>query len=122
PLSPFVAAVLHSLRSAFSPAGPAPPPLHALSLHAALPISPAHRCPHDRAVEITRESIAAGLRRARYITTERVETVLFLALTLERSEEHTSEIQSLRDLVGRLLLEKKKAASTIPMDARRRTG
>ena len=35
-------------------------------------------------MEMTRELVAEGLRRARYITTERVETVLFLALTLEK--------------------------------------
>jgi MoxR-like ATPase len=33
---------------------------------------------------MTRDEVAAGLRRSRYITTERVETVLFLALTLEK--------------------------------------
>jgi len=36
------------------------------------------------AVEITRDTVCDGLRRARYITTEAVETVLFLALTLEK--------------------------------------
>jgi MoxR-like ATPase len=35
-------------------------------------------------VNITRDTVADGLRRARYITTEAVETVLFLALTLEK--------------------------------------
>jgi MoxR-like ATPase len=35
-------------------------------------------------VEITRETVRDGLRRARYITTEDVETVLFLALHLEK--------------------------------------
>jgi len=34
--------------------------------------------------EITPELVADGLRRAKYITTERVETVLFLALILEK--------------------------------------
>ncbi len=37
-----------------------------------------------RAVEITRELIRDGLARGRYITTEAVETVLYLALTLEK--------------------------------------
>src|SRR5438045_4829110 len=36
---------------------------------------------------------------------------LFRGLRQDRSEEHTSELQSLRQLVCRLLLEKKKAAS-----------
>ncbi len=35
-------------------------------------------------MEITRELIRAGLERARYITTEAVETVLYLALVLEK--------------------------------------
>ena len=35
-------------------------------------------------MEITREAIASGLERARYLTTPAVETVLYLALTLER--------------------------------------
>ena len=35
-------------------------------------------------MEITREFVAEGLRSARYVTTEKVETVLFLALTLEK--------------------------------------
>jgi len=35
-------------------------------------------------MEVTRERVAEGLERARYVTTERVETVLFLALTLEK--------------------------------------
>ena len=35
-------------------------------------------------MNITRDTVADGLRRARYITTEAVETVLFLALTLEK--------------------------------------
>jgi MoxR-like ATPase len=35
-------------------------------------------------MEIGRETIAAGLGRARYLTTPAVETVLYLALTLER--------------------------------------
>jgi MoxR-like ATPase len=36
------------------------------------------------AVDVTPELVHEGLKRARYITTERVETVLFLALTLEK--------------------------------------
>src|SRR5437899_6228858 len=40
-------------------------------------------------------------------------TSLFPAATIKRSEEHTSELQSLRHLVCRLLLEKKKQRLTI---------
>src|SRR5205814_6524468 len=36
--------------------------------------------------------------------------------TLSRSEEHTSELQSLRHLVCRLLLEKKNTTTTTPSD------
>ncbi len=36
-------------------------------------------------MEITREAISDGLRRSRYITTEAVETILYLALTLEKA-------------------------------------
>ncbi len=39
---------------------------------------------HHRRVEITPETVRDGLRRSRYITTERVETVLYLALVLEK--------------------------------------
>jgi len=39
---------------------------------------------HDPAVEITRDAIASGLERARYLTTPAVETVLYLGLILER--------------------------------------
>src|SRR5262245_64344292 len=39
----------------------------------------------------------------------------------ERSEEHTSELQSLRHLVCRLLLEKKKRTRAPPRGRRRRT-
>ena len=35
-------------------------------------------------MDINRKTVQEGLRRARYITTEAVETVLFLALTLEK--------------------------------------
>src|SRR2546421_9663264 len=37
-----------------------------------------------------------------------------VAVTPERSEEHTSELQSRSDLVCRLLLEKKKTTATTP--------
>jgi MoxR-like ATPase len=39
---------------------------------------------HDRAVDVTRETVREGLHGSRYITTERVETVLYLALVLEK--------------------------------------
>src|SRR5437899_4303046 len=65
---------------------PAPTEIYTLSLHDALPISvPPRRHQHpDRGGGGTRHGQA------------------------DRSEEHTSELQSLRHLVCRLLLEKKK--------------
>ena len=36
------------------------------------------------AVDISQEAVRAGLRRANYITNERVETAIFLALALEK--------------------------------------
>src|SRR5204862_6452741 len=64
---------------------PAPTEIYTLSLHDALPIS--HR--DDRAADRRPRQ-----RRRRHLRV--------------RSEEHTSELQSRRDLVCRLLLEKKK--------------
>src|SRR5690349_23536756 len=68
----------------------APTEIYTLSLHDALPIS------GDRAgaVAAARASVVFAL-------------VVGLAV-VARSEEHTSELQSRRDLVCRLLLEKKK--------------
>src|SRR5262245_66326568 len=62
--------------------------IYTLSLHDALPISSAGR-PAGKP-----DGSASGAHRARY--------------GQGRSEEHTSELQSLRHLVCRLLLEKKK--------------
>src|SRR5690625_6644248 len=71
-----------------------------LSLHAALPISPA-----DRTDPTPPETSAAR-------TTHRLQLPRDTApaddLTMVRSEEHTSELQSRGHLVCRLLLEKKK--------------
>src|SRR5947199_9382734 len=70
---------------------PATTEIYTLSLHDALPISTATRS-RSRAMasstHLARASPSPGTRR--------------------RSEEHTSELQSLRHLVCRLLLEKKK--------------
>src|SRR5204862_205755 len=50
----------------------------------------------------------AGLRELQYVAGACPIDVLKLAKTGRRSEEHTFELQSRRDLVCRLLLEKKK--------------
>src|SRR5438045_5020661 len=65
-----------------------PTEIYTLSLHDALPISPPDHC-HDTRTADTLAVSTPGDRA-------------------ERSEEHTSELQSLRHLVCRLLLEKKK--------------
>src|SRR5690349_24241322 len=83
---------------------PAPTELYTLSLHDALPIL----SQHIRALEdelsgavVTRLPHGAALTPAgRSLLPE------------ARSEEHTSELQSRRDLVCRLLLEKKKKCKT----------
>src|SRR5690349_25032076 len=67
--------------------------IYTLSLHDALPIF------GDAEVERGVEGVVLGHERAR--GRPAVEG-------LQRSEEHTSELQSRRDLVCRLLLEKKK--------------
>src|SRR2546423_7059497 len=84
----------------------APTEIYPLSLHDALPI-----CGHKvvqvaqvvRALAVERKARvhegAAGLQRAGRLPAEEVQ---------RRSEEHTSELQSLAYLVCRLLLEKKK--------------
>src|SRR5438874_4967129 len=100
---------------------PAPPTTCTLSLHDALPIS-SHWMTCQRA-------------QSRQIPST-PDPVMAMEVTLEmlvkvcgdghhiRSEEHTSELQSRRDLVCRLLLEKKKRprlrfAATGPVDRRR---
>src|SRR5258706_14925056 len=74
--------------------------IYTLSLHDALPISPELLQAIAVMLLEPREGVIAGLH-------------LFLARVDEevksgRSEEHTSELQSLTNLVCRLLLEKKK--------------
>src|SRR5205814_10406867 len=93
-------------RTHFFLTRPAPPLTYTLSLHDALPISvrrdarmQGRLLPHSRAA------------RARHGARPRGEGKVSRRLSLQgvpRSEEHTSELQSLRQLVCRLLLEKKK--------------
>src|SRR5687767_15908337 len=80
--------------------------IYTLSLHDALPIS-------IEQAEQRRLLVMVGLRR---IAGCRVDAAIGLGDQLrirQRSEEHTSELQSLAYLVCRLLLEKKKKNSTI---------
>src|SRR5699024_12885074 len=74
----------------------APPEIHALSLHDALPIS----APQDR------RTAGRPLRPT-------VGTPAGRVCAKDRSEDHTSELQSRFDLVCRLLLEKKNEKNQI---------
>src|SRR5438874_7341224 len=80
---------------------PAPPEIYTLSLHDALPIWTAMYA-----------AFALGAPIGTTLYGAYGFTAIALATTLvplaARSEEHTSELQSRRDLVCRLLLEKKK--------------
>src|SRR5438874_10288976 len=75
-----------------------PTEIYTLSLHDALPIS-RNADPGDR---------RAGRAARHVLHPARAELFDQHAQDAERSEEHTSELQSRRDLVCRLLLEKKK--------------
>src|SRR5204862_8065087 len=72
----------------------APTEIYTLSLHDALPICAS-----------SRESLS---RCSAHPVRERAPCCNWLPASTSRSEEHTSELQSRRDLVCRLLLEKKK--------------
>src|SRR5690606_41313005 len=90
---------------------PATPQIYTLSLHDALPISLFCRIGERiRAVILDapkqRVVIAVRIVEARDPTARCV--MRDLVILLERSEEHTSELQSRENLVCRLLLEKKK--------------
>src|SRR5438874_13035215 len=70
--------------------------IYTLSLHDALPIS----CGEPRH-DLGGQAAISGALRGELVTAQR-----------PRSEEHTSELQSRRDLVCRLLLEKKNKTQT----------
>src|SRR5262245_64509053 len=89
------ASFCHSLSN-----DPAPTDLYTLSLHDALPISPWPRSSWDAPAKSGSPSRGAGRSSPG--------TSSPWACSSARSEEHTSELQSLRQLVCRLLLEKKK--------------
>src|SRR5262249_60690219 len=108
--------VLLSSSHAPLPLELSPPPLHD-----ALPISVENHHPSVVAPRDVREmlQIRAGTQRARHDFDVRIAQRnfgrdkldrhrVFRAHAANRSEEHTSELQSLTNLVCRLLLEKKK--------------
>src|SRR5699024_12310752 len=77
---------------------PAHPPRHPVGVVAAATDHPRHRYPLDRCCAVCRWWHPDRLRR----------TDLAACSRADRSEEHTSELQSRFDLVCRLLLEKRK--------------
>src|SRR5437016_6903849 len=91
-----------------------PPEIYTLSLHDALPISLAH--PSDGATICALQKL--DFQPARRDWRGRCDKLLERRLyrrsrsARSRSEEHTSELQSLTNLVCRLLLEKKKQTKT----------
>src|SRR5262245_66065458 len=98
---------------AFSLSHSTPTPLYTLSLHDALPISEERRQMNKL---VKRIGAAAGVAALGVLATAvpsgagTVNPITVTGVTAcdTRSEEHTSELQSLRHLVCRLLLEKKK--------------
>src|SRR5437762_8250117 len=76
----------------------ATPEIYTLSLHDALPIS----------VEIAHSILKPRPLSAGQIKNPRLLVAMYGSISLSRSEEHTSELQSPMYLVCRLLLEKKK--------------
>src|SRR5207253_10127617 len=93
---------------------PPPPPTSPLSLHDALPIlatiygqEPTHRERFTEALACLAYAGGVGIGKQGIATVLESATVEGGAVA-ERSEEHTSELQSRGHLVCRLLLEKKK--------------
>src|SRR5205823_13746259 len=92
---------------------PPPTEIYPLSLHDALPIScgsasVAASAGAAATSVVSRSGAAAEGTDARSASLGRAASMVRGGPTLRRSEEHTSELQSLAYLVCRLLLEKKK--------------
>src|SRR5690349_22061905 len=87
---------------------PPPPAISTLSLHDALPISPRPAPRRPPRAGDGRHRFLRVDRRPRAVRGEQPSAAARRRLLDRRSEEHTSELQSRRDLVCRLLLEKKK--------------
>src|SRR5205814_10347245 len=81
---------------------PAPTEIYTLSLHDALPICNTCRQRLDGGVAAPEPVAVVECFEVVYVDVQQAK------LRHRRSEEHTSELQSLRHLVCRLLLEKKK--------------
>src|SRR5262245_64219056 len=81
--------------------------IYTLSLHDALPIS----AKIGRTL-LSKNSVSAGVSFGSAAAVAATVARRRISGVVERSEEHTSELQSLRHLVCRLLLEKKKKKKT----------
>src|SRR5205823_13443590 len=93
-----------------------PPATHPLSLHDALPIWRSRNRPAKRPALILPLGSARALpissRKLLFLTCSKSNPTNSRRPRAMRSEEHTSELQSLAYLVCRLLLEKKKHSRT----------
>src|SRR5690349_23707620 len=90
----------------------APPAIYPLSLHDALPILTAEMARTGRP-----SSVSSRCRTSCASVSSALLSAMISLLSVScwpRSEEHTSELQSRRDLVCRLLLEKKKTKGSAP--------
>src|SRR5699024_12827607 len=92
---------------------------YTLSLHDALPICMRVHLMQKRMTCKEADTLLYYLQRQPGIISAEVyertgDAVIYYDKTRERSEEHTSELQSRFDLVCRLLLEKKKQGATTP--------
>src|SRR5437016_9660305 len=88
--------------------------IYTLSLHDALPIFKARIAEKELFLkdQITRAQRAGNTEEAESLQKQLTIEIRRLQEDAERSEEHTSELQSLTNLVCRLLLEKKKQRYT----------
>src|SRR5206468_12773040 len=92
----------------------APPEIYTLSLHDALPISSATARIRTRAATSrfpSRVSRSSSATDSASVSASSSTEELLKRPPPQRSEEHTSELQSRSDLVCRLLLEKKKTTN-----------
>src|SRR5204863_1997097 len=94
----------HSFPFFFNPT--APPEIYTLSLHDALPIFLTMQPPSFRLLHEAERNRA--LAAVPFLVFAAPFIIVRNTVNGTRSEEHTSELQSRRDLVCRLLLEKKK--------------
>src|SRR5207237_10732222 len=102
---PVLYAVLRQVCSCLHSQPPATSKTYTLSLHDALPISTATRKKKRRTS--TRATIVACCSPCRQLWRQSQHATI--VARVDRSEEHTSELQSHLNLVCRLLLEKKKS-------------